>query len=540
MRKKKLLSMEDLLWFFKKNNLTKFSSADSGYKLCVQIPTTFEVDENVDDAHRGMMRLKIRVFHLDLNRNGSFVSEKAAKDAMPTIKNRPIMAYIHQLDNGEWDFESHNMVIETDSDGNEFYEYQEKQVGSFDEGDPFFEYDEELDKTYVCAYAYISEEYTRACDIIRRKGGTKNSCELSIEELGYNANDGYLDLQKFYVSASTLLGSRDDGTEVGEGMLGSRADIADFSELNNSILSNKEEFINQIADVVVERLGNIDKNQRKEEPVEMDFEEKIDEVTEEINVTNEEATEEETPVIKEEASEGVDEQITETPDEVVEEFDEIEESEKDTEEVTPDNTFSNKKKYSVNGVEFELSLSDIQNAMCDLVNSTYSESDNDYYGCEIYQDSKTVVMIGMWSGKAYKQNYKVRGGVYNLVGDRIPVKPIFVTSDEEAELDKMRANYSSISQKLEKYEAEPTKMEILNSEDYTNIADTAEFVELKKEENHFDMSVEELKAEADRQLLEYAKGNKIEFSEEKKSVGMKQFSQKKSGKAGRYGSLFNK
>lgn len=87
--------MEDLLWFFKKNNLTKFSSADSGYKLCVQIPTTFEVDENVDDAHRGMMRLKIRVFHLDLNRNGSFVSEKAAKDAMPTIKNRPIMAYIH-------------------------------------------------------------------------------------------------------------------------------------------------------------------------------------------------------------------------------------------------------------------------------------------------------------------------------------------------------------------------------------------------------------------------------------------------------------
>lgn len=83
-------------------------------------------------------------------------------------------------------------------------------------------------------------------------------------------------------------------------------------------------------------------------------------------------------------------------------------------------------------------------------------------------------------------------------------------------------------------------MEILNSEDYTNIADTAEFVELKKEENHFDMSVEELKAEADKQLLEYAKGNKIEFSEEKKSVGMKQFGQKKSGKTGRYGSLFKK
>lgn len=92
---KKLLYMEDLVKFFQSNNLSTFSSAESGYKLCVQIPATFEVDDNVDDAHRGMMRLKIRVFHLDLNRNGSFVSESAAKEAMPTIKNRPILAYIH-------------------------------------------------------------------------------------------------------------------------------------------------------------------------------------------------------------------------------------------------------------------------------------------------------------------------------------------------------------------------------------------------------------------------------------------------------------
>jgi len=41
----------------------------------------------------------------------SFVSEEAAKDSMPTIKNRPIMAYIHQRDDGEWDFEGHNMSI---------------------------------------------------------------------------------------------------------------------------------------------------------------------------------------------------------------------------------------------------------------------------------------------------------------------------------------------------------------------------------------------------------------------------------------------
>jgi hypothetical protein len=35
MRKKKLLFMEDLLQLFRENNLTKFSSSDSGYRLCV-------------------------------------------------------------------------------------------------------------------------------------------------------------------------------------------------------------------------------------------------------------------------------------------------------------------------------------------------------------------------------------------------------------------------------------------------------------------------------------------------------------------------
>ena len=107
----------------------------------------------------------------------------------------------------------------------------------------------------------------------------------------------------------------------------------------------------------------------------------------------------------------------------------------------------------------------------------------------------------------------------------------------------MRSNYSSTVEKLAKYESEPAKMEILNSEDYANIADTAEFAELKKEENHFDMSVEDLKAELDKQLLAYAKGNKIEFAEKdekKKTVGMKQFGQKSNKKPGRYGNLFKK
>ena len=163
-------------------------------------------------------------------------------------------------------------------------------------------------------------------------------------------------------------------------------------------------------------------------------------------------------------------------------------------------------------MEFEISLSEIQMAIFELVNNTYAEADNDYYCVEVYEGSKTVVMSGMFSGRSFKQSYKVRNNTYSLVGDRISVKAVYVTADEEAELDRMRGNYSAISDKLAKYEAEPEKMEILNSSDYANIADHEDFAELKKQENHFDLTVDELKEKADAMLLQYAKSGKLNFS----------------------------
>ena len=60
------------------------------------------------------------------------------------------------------------------------------------------------------------------------------------------------------------------------------------------------------------------------------------------------------------------------------------------------------------------------------------------------------------------------------------------------------------------------------------------------------MSVDEVRAELDKQLLEYAKGHKIEFSAkepEKKTVGMKMFgvpTDRKQANKSRYGGLFRK
>lgn len=605
--RKKLLSFDDLIRFCESNHLTYFNANDSGYRLSIQLPVSFS-KEQADDNHRGMQKIKVKIFHTGLNRNGSYVSESAAKKAMQTISDRPILAAIHQLDDGSWDFESHEIEIIENENGEEEINYIEKQVGSFSSEPAFWEHDDETDKDFVCAYAYIPEEYTRAADIIRTKNGTKNSCELNIEQMAYNAKDRYLDLQKFYISGSTLLGSRADGTEIKEGMLGSRADIVDFSENNNSVFSQNNKLIESL-DRLTEQLANFNINNptvggetkkggsnlvNKFEELLKKYGKTVDDIDFEYeDLSNEDLEAKFAEVFGEAAGEGEGEPES-TPDEdgekKVEEFDgddpvddpvgepkdettvtvteedvhtaldgvteeELIESIENREsdelasvvlDVLNDNDVSAKKSdfavtYGGNTVNFAVSMSEVLSAMSELVNNTYADSDGDYYSVDVYEADKFVVMQGVWTGKAFRQSYKVRNNVYSLTGDRVPVKAVYVTADEEAELDKMRSNYSLIESKLEKYESEPQKVAILESEDYSNISDVKEFVELKKQENHFDLSVDEVTEKANQILLDYAKHNSIQFSEdEKKNVGMNRLPAGGKKKSSRYGNLFKK
>jgi hypothetical protein len=189
---------------------------------------------------------------------------------------------------------------------------------------------------------------------------------------------------------------------------------------------------------------------------------------------------------------------------------------------------------------FKSSLRDELYALGQLVNDTYAESDNAYYDVDVYTDSKEVIMVDFWSGKAYKQSYKVRSGKYSLVGDRVSVHARYITDDEEKALDDLKANYSAVAEKLQKYEDEPKKMEILDSPDYGYVADTEEFANLKLRENHFDLSIEETKVKADEILLNAAK--KAEFSSKlaDNSVGMVRIPLKNVKAVGRYGGMFVK
>ena len=223
---KKILTLDNLYQFFVEQNKTvNFSAKESGVPIVVRTNGFFAEEES---DMPGMLKLKLKTCHIDTNRNGSHISQENMEKAMPTLKYRPILAYIHELEDGTKDFYAHNMEIVENEDGEVEINYLEKQVGCYTADEPWLEYDEKQDKTYVMAYAVIPEGYTETADIIRRKNGTKVSCELVINELAYNAKEKYLDLTDFYFGGCTLLGVDDEGNEIGEGMLGSRADISDF------------------------------------------------------------------------------------------------------------------------------------------------------------------------------------------------------------------------------------------------------------------------------------------------------------------------
>nr|DAK54944.1 MAG TPA: hypothetical protein [Caudoviricetes sp.] len=559
--KKKILTEDDLLKFCQEQKFAKFSSKDTGYQLALKVPTTFEIDDTVDENHRGMMRLKFRIFHTGLNRNKSYVSKDAAEKAMNTIADRPVLAAIHQLDDGSWDFEGHEMEIVKDEKGKEELRYIESQVGSFSSEPAFWEHDDNLDKDYVCAYAYISEEYTKACEIIRAKQGSKNSCELFIDELSYNAKEKYLELNDFYVNASTLLGSHDDGTEIQEGMEGSRADIADFSVNNNSVKFDKDEKMIELLENLNKTLSNFNKEQT---PVQTQSKEggtnnkmtKFEELLAKYGKTAEDVTFDYAEMSDEELeakfAEMFDGNNSEGDDSDNGESGEPSNDGEGDGEGASDPDGDEGKNISKNELFnklFEISFDEIRYALNNLC-SVYR---NDSEWCYVSQVYENYFIMEDWdSDKYYKQSYEKDGDNISLSGERIEMFAMLLTESEKLSIEDMRSNYSALKEfkeTAEKNELHAQKEAIINADNYSVLTEkdsdgnyvNADFAELVKTMDNY--SVEDFETKVKVMHSDYmsahANFSSVDTKKNTNSVKILTNMNKKSKPKKNYGNLFD-
>ena len=559
--KKKILTEDDLLKFCQEQEFAKFSSKDTGYQLALKVPTTFEIDDTVDENHRGMMRLKFRIFHTGLNRNKSYVSKESAEKAMNTIADRPVLAAIHQLDDGSWDFEGHEMEIVKDEKGKEELRYIESQVGSFSSEPAFWEHDDNLDKDYVCAYAYISEEYTKACEIIRAKQGSKNSCELFIDELSYNAKEKYLELNDFYVNASTLLGSHDDGTEIQEGMEGSRADIADFSVNNNSVKFDKDEKMIELLENLNKTLSNFNKEQT---PVQTQSEEggtnnkmtKFEELLTKYGKTAEDVTFDYAEMSDEELEAKFAEMFdNDNSDGDNSDNGESGEPSNDGEgegEGASDPDGDEEKNISKNELFnklFEISFDEIRYALNNLC-SVYR---NDSEWCYVSQVYENYFIMEDWdSDKYYKQSYEKDGDNISLSGERIEMFAMLLTESEKLSIEDMRSNYSTLKEfkeTAEKNELHAQKEAIINADNYSVLTEkdsdgnyvNADFAELVKTMDNYSIEDFETKVKVMHSdyMSAHANFSSVDTKKNTNSVKILTNMNKKSKPKKNYGNLFD-
>ena len=566
--KRKYLTLDDLLLFCKKNNFNHFSAKEADGPIIVQTPGKFELS---GDVNIGLQPVKLVACHTSRNRNGSYISKDVMEAALPSFSNRPILGYIHQLEDGTWDFYSHNIEVvedENEKDGARI-DYLETPVGIIPEScNAHLEYDEENNVYRTCVNGFIFEEYSKAGDILRAKGISNVSVELATNDMSYNSDDGYLSINDFYFMGVTILGRDEDGNIVEPGMAGSNITLGSFSAENNSMLNN--DIQNTLIDTLNRLAESLDKfnnitNSNKEggENAMNKFEELLELyglTAEEIEFEVEGLSDEDLETAFTEAFGDAEEfkkkkKCSEDDPEDGEDFAGCgkkkkkcseDEDEEDAEDLA--GCGKKKKRCSVNAetgtIEFEMSHDDIRMALYSLLESSWD--DNSYsWICEVYDNyfvyQKETYSDSGYESKYYKQSYSKSADNVELTGDAVEVFSTFVTESEKTALDMIRSQYDELKAFKDNYEAEQQKVQkdaIFDNEVYDDIRESDEFKALIKDAAKY--SVDEIQNKCD--LLFAANVKKMQFAAKDKkphSLGFN-FNKKEYKKTSAYGNLFKK
>lgn len=534
MSKKRIYSLEDLYNLISSNKVDyNFNSDKTGYQLSVQVPAQFEVmKENGDDS---LLFCKVKLMHSGENRNHSNVTDDALTKASKTLAYKPILANFMEYtdENGETlkDFTSHDMELNEDGTTT----YFEKQVGCFTSDDPYFEVEEDTGHNFLYGYCAIPVGYTDAASIIERKGGTKVSVELAVNELSYNVETHVLDLTDVVILGATCLGKNPTTLEdVGEGMKNARLDIVDFSIENNGVINRYDKDMFELRERL-EKLESICFNKNEKDNQEKGGNENrmnmLEKLLTQYNKTIDDITFDYSELSDEELEAKFLEMFSDDTDSTAiagEGTGEDQNSSNDDNQAVSDgdgdngsgttaieNSFDgdsnngSDQTFEVLKREFSVSHEDIKYALYNLLSAIESDENDWYYITNVYDD---YFVYENWDGnKIFGQKYSVKDNSVTFDGDRYILHKEYLTDSEYAELNDMRANYAAISEKLSKYEEAESiadKMTVFDDPAYANYLESDEFKNLMNNDIVKKFTKEELAEKADAALGRLVKTTK--------------------------------
>lgn len=197
---------------------------------------------DIEEINNGdFLKLKLYAISDTVNRNGSEFLREGFDESIPTIYNKPILAYFNKKMD---DTEEHNSRVDVDRYGDVFYDYDydgaEKPVGVIPESAEI--YVEQLDgKNWVVINsAYIWTEYNkRLIDVIKRQITKKVSVE--IESVDSWEENGVEKIRIWKFLGITILGKDKFGNPIEEGIEGAKL-VLDGYENSNTFNSYKSRF----------------------------------------------------------------------------------------------------------------------------------------------------------------------------------------------------------------------------------------------------------------------------------------------------------
>ena len=276
-----------------------------------KIPTLFQVTDTFENEDSRFLKVKIWLMHLEENYNGSYFSKESVINALPSLANTPILAYIEPDTNGEDDFSDHRTEIYV-KDGEFEERYLGQAIGVIPEtNNAQFEFrvgDDGVEREFLTVEGLIWAKWDKPIEIMKKYNSVGQSMELHDEYTGTFEDDGLFHWEQFKFFGACALGS-----DVMPAMNGATLEVFSQSNVIKTKLEEfnkhftKQEEVNSVAEKIKKELEEETVEETKvEEPKVEGTEETKEEANVEAEVVETESNDtEEAPETEHEAIEMV-------------------------------------------------------------------------------------------------------------------------------------------------------------------------------------------------------------------------------------------
>jgi hypothetical protein len=175
----------------------------------LNIPIIFQKLNHYDIEDTRFMQVKIWIMHLGENLNGSYFEKSVVEDAISSLPNTPILAYIEDNSDGDSDFSDHRMVLIKD-DGQYKVKYIGQAIGVIPEtNNAQFEMrvcDDGVEREFLTVDGLLWTKFDDPIDIMNRDKFKAESMELHEDYEGEFREDNLFHFTKFKFYGACGLG----------------------------------------------------------------------------------------------------------------------------------------------------------------------------------------------------------------------------------------------------------------------------------------------------------------------------------------------